>query len=113
MGTDIEHANRAQQLGFGLDYERNIDSYESRMWRRALAGGHDPASIAAGITRHVLRPLPAIRERDAEERAAVAAAMPPFPPRRSEAPPPTPARIPARNASTPAGRFVIKPVHGG
>jgi hypothetical protein len=111
MGVDIDHANLAQQLGFGLDYERNIDPYESRQWRRALAGGNDPASIAAGITRNVLRPL--CPDHDARDRAAVAAAMRPLPPGRSNPPPAPRPRVPAHNASPDPNWFVFRPVHGG
>jgi hypothetical protein len=82
MGVDIDHADRPTQLRFGLDYERNTDPYESQMWRRAQARGHDPASLARGISRWVERPSRRDRDQFAAERAAVAAAMPQAPPRR-------------------------------
>jgi hypothetical protein len=79
MGVDIDHATRDQQYRFAL-WEKANDHYESKMWRRALSHGSDPASIAAGIARYVERPLN--KPRDAAERAAVAAAMPLAPTRR-------------------------------
>lgn len=109
MGVDIEHASRAQQLRFAAIYERQQDPYESRMWRRALSQGRDPASIAAGITRFVERPKDI--SRDSAERAAVAAAIPihltvEF----KNAPPGTTAKATSRGGAV---SYALEPVHGG
>lgn len=71
MGVDVESASRDQQWRF-LRWE--TQNTEARNWKKALAGGQDPGSIAAGFARHVERP--ANKDRDSAERAAVADVIP-------------------------------------
>lgn len=70
MGVDVDHSSREQQWQF-LKWE--LAHTHAKRWRQAHAGGSDPASVAAGFTRHI--EAPANIPRDSAERAAIAEAM--------------------------------------
>lgn len=71
-GVDVEHADRATQWRH-MRWETEHPESEARGWQRAHAEGNDPASVAAGYTRYVVRP--SNKPRDSAERAAVADAI--------------------------------------